>query len=212
MRSRAAVESLHRVGLQALLVRVSDSWAALGLAQHLRHVLASPHDPAVLRGATEVVPAARTVLVDGVEDFEFLEAAVSAWRPDDSRPTGPLVRIAVEYSGADLGAVATHWGVSEQEVVRRHTTTEFTAAFSGFAPGFSYLSGLSWPVPRLAEPRASVPAGAVGLAGTWCGVYPRSSPGGWQLIGHTAEVLWDLHRDPPALLAPGARVVFEAVR
>lgn len=91
-----------------------------------------------------------------------------------------------------------------------HRNTEFVVAFCGFAPGFAYLSGLPHElrVPRLEEPRSKVPPGSVGLAGPYTGVYPRSSPGGWQLIARTRERLWDVDRDPPALLAPGTRVRF----
>ncbi len=98
-------------------------------------------------------------------------------------------------------------------MVAAHTGTAWTAAFSGFAPGFAYLTGgdprLS--VPRRAEPRTRVPAGAVALAGGFSGVYPRASPGGWQLLGRTDLAVWDLARDPPALLRPGVRVRFTAV-
>ena len=92
----------------------------------------------------------------------------------------------------------------------RHGAVEFVSAFCGFAPGFAYLSGLPEElyVPRLDEPRSKVPPGSVGLAGQFTGVYPRSSPGGWQLIARTEETLWDLERDPPALLSPGTRVRF----
>lgn len=86
-------------------------------------------------------------------------------------------------------------------------------AFCGFAPGFGYLTGLpaDRAVPRRATPRAAVPPGAVAVAGEYTGVYPRSSPGGWQLLGHTDLVLWDADREPPALLRPGARVWFVPV-
>jgi KipI family sensor histidine kinase inhibitor len=90
---------------------------------------------------------------------------------------------------------------------------EFTVAFSGFAPGFGYLTGLpeDLHVPRRATPRTRVPAGSVGLAGPFAGAYPRSSPGGWQLVGHTDAVLFDVDRPDPALLRPGARVRFREV-
>ena len=65
-------------------------------------------------------------------------------------------------------------------------------------------------MPRRDEPRTAVPAGSVGLAGEFTGVYPRSSPGGWQLIGHTDAEVWDATRETPALLAPGTLVRFEA--
>lgn len=109
--------------------------------------------------------------------------------------------------------MAGHWGVAEGEVARIHAGTEFRVAFCGFAPGFGYLTGLParYDVPRRDTPRTAVPAGSVALAGPYTGVYPRSSPGGWQLIGSTDAVLWDHARVPAALLSPGTRVRFVPV-
>ncbi|HVU92653.1 MAG TPA: allophanate hydrolase subunit 1, partial [Jatrophihabitans sp.] len=123
---------------------------------------------------------------------------------------GELVELAVEYDGPDLAATAAELGLSPAELVRRHAAGEYVVAFCGFAPGFAYLTGLdpALHVPRLAEPRTRVPAGAVGIAGEFTGVYPRPSPGGWRLLGRTDAVLWDLDRTPPALLPPGTRVRF----
>jgi KipI family sensor histidine kinase inhibitor len=118
------------------------------------------------------------------------------------------VEIPTVYDGEDLGLVAEHWSVSEDEVVARHLGTEFTVAFCGFVPGFGYLTGLPWSVPRLPAPRPRVPAGSVALAGAYTGVYPSASPGGWLLIGRTSIRLFDVDADPPALLAPGTRVRF----
>jgi KipI family sensor histidine kinase inhibitor len=103
-------------------------------------------------------------------------------------------------------------GLDRDEVVARHTAVDLVVAFLGFTPGFPYLVGLdpALHVPRRPTPRTRVPAGAVGLAGAQTGVYPRSSPGGWQLIGRTTAVLFDPGREPPALLAPGDRVRFVA--
>ena len=114
------------------------------------------------------------------------------------------------YDGPDLADVAELTGLSEREVVEAHTGSTWRVAFGGFAPGFGYLVGGDprLEVPRRESSRTKVPAGAVGLAGTFSGVYPRESPGGWQLIGTTKEPMWDLDRDPPALLAPGAVVTF----
>lgn len=116
------------------------------------------------------------------------------------------------YDGPDLAAVAELTGLTEEEVVAAHTGSSWQVAFGGFAPGFAYLAGGDprLQVPRRDQPRTTVPAGSVGLAGEFSGVYPRASPGGWQLIGRTDLVLWDLDRDPPALLAAGLRVRFEA--
>lgn len=120
------------------------------------------------------------------------------------------VEIAVHYDGPDLADVAELTGLSSREVVAAHTGQVWRVGFSGFAPGFAYLVGGDprLHVPRRATPRTRVPAGAVGLAGEFSGIYPRSSPGGWRLIGRTEQLLWDLDRDPPALLRPGLRVRF----
>lgn len=123
------------------------------------------------------------------------------------------VEIEVVYDGPDLADVARHTGLTAQEVIEAHTGTPWRVGFTGFAPGFGYLVGGDprLRVPRLATPRKSVPAGSVALAGDYSGIYPRSSPGGWQLIGRTSAVLWDLAQDPPALLTPGTIVTFRAV-
>ncbi len=143
-----------------------------------------------------------------------------AWPPNSPPRTYPrsprareVVELPVRYDGPDLADVAALWGVPEREVARIHAATEFRVAFCGFAPGFGYLTGLParYDVPRRATPRTAVHAGAVGLAGPYTGVYPRASPGGWQLIGTTDAVLWDTAREPAALLSPGTRVRFVPV-
>jgi KipI family sensor histidine kinase inhibitor len=192
-------------GPRAALVEVADAVAALSLARWARGAAVE---------AVEVVPAARTVLFDGLRPGADLAALLSGWSADV--PVAPMreVVVPVVYDGPDLAFVAGHWGVSEQEVVSVHTGLSFTSAFCGFSPGFAYLTGLpvDRAVPRLDSPRARVEPGSVGLADTWCGVYPTASPGGWRLLGRTDAPLWDLARDEPALLAPGTRVRFEAVR
>ncbi len=122
----------------------------------------------------------------------------------------PSVEVPTTYDGADLDDVARLWGMTRAEAVATHTGTAFVVAFCGFAPGFAYCTGLpdDLAVPRLDRPRARVPAGSVGLAGEFTGVYPGESPGGWRLIGRTDLRLWDATRDEPALLAPGTRVRF----
>jgi KipI family sensor histidine kinase inhibitor len=185
------------VGHHAVLVEVGSAEAAVSLATWARE-----------RGlARDVVPGAETVLLDGVADRGALTQTLSGWRPQDA-PQGPLVEVPVVYDGPDLEDVAARWGCTADEVAKRHQATSFVAAFCGFAPGFAYLSGLDVPTPRLATPRTRVPAGSVALAGSWCGVYPTQSPGGWRIIGRTDAVLWDATRSQPALLAPGTRVRF----
>jgi KipI family sensor histidine kinase inhibitor len=166
-------------------------------------------------GATDVVPAARTVLFDGVRDRAALEAwlrtvDLSPTVPTVPTTTGEVVELPTAYDGEDLEDVARLWGMTRYEVVATHTGTDLLVAFCGFLPGFAYCTGLptELAVPRLETPRPRVPAGAVGLAGEFTGVYPRSSPGGWRLIGRTPVTLWDPDLPEPALLSPGTTVRF----
>jgi KipI family sensor histidine kinase inhibitor len=197
-------------GERAVLVELDDLDAVLGL--HAALLADAP------RGVTELVPAARTVLVgfDPAEtDAERLGAALEAVEfSPGAAAQGELVEIPVVYDGEDLDAVADHAGLKREEVAAAHAGGEYTVAFCGFAPGFGYLTGLDerLHVPRRDSPRKRVPAGAVAIADTFAAVYPRPSPGGWQLIGHTDETLWDLDRDPPARLVPGTRVRFTEAR
>lgn len=169
-------------------------------------------------GVTELIPAARTILVHydpRAVTRERLAGAILATEPDTGAAAASgAVTVPVHYDGEDLDDVAELLGVSVDEVVTRHTGATWQVAFCGFAPGFGYLAcdDPLFDVPRRPSPRTRVPTGSVGLAGHFTGVYPRESPGGWQLIGHTDEVMWDLDREPPALFAPGATVRFEAAR
>jgi KipI family sensor histidine kinase inhibitor len=197
------------VGEDALLVEVSSG----EVAEALHAELVRRRAEGSLR-VRELVPAARTVLLDGVAEPSRLSRELTAADLPAVPPRArEVVEIPVRYDGPDLADVAAHWGVPVPEVARIHAGTEFRVAFCGFAPGFGYLTGLPprYDVPRRATPRTAVPAGAVALAGPYTGVYPRSSPGGWQLIGSTDTVLWDHARVPAALLSPGARVRFVPV-
>ncbi|MFC9931142.1 allophanate hydrolase subunit 1 [Streptomyces sp. NPDC127190] len=197
------------VGDDALLVEVGSGTEAQAL--HAELLRRRAEGSLVVR---ELVPAARTVLLDGLADADrWASELTSSAVPPTPPPARELIELPVRYDGPDLAEVAAHWDVPEREVARIHAGTEFTVAFCGFAPGFGYLTGLParYDVPRRATPRTAVPAGAVALAGPYTGVYPRSSPGGWQLIGSTDAVLWDHARVPAALLAPGVRVRFVPV-
>ncbi|WP_370068325.1 5-oxoprolinase/urea amidolyase family protein [Streptacidiphilus sp. MAP5-3] len=202
------------MGLRALLAEVgSDEQVAALLAD-----LTERQQAGSLNAGAELVPAARTVLVDGLADAGQVRALarwLGGWQPH-ALPVGegPLVEVPTVYDGEDLTDVAALWGVPTGEATRLHAACEFRVAFCGFAPGFAYLTGLPerLAVPRRATPRTRVPAGSVALGGAYTGVYPGPSPGGWQLIGRTTLPLWDPSRDPAALLAPGTRVRFTAVR
>ncbi|WP_155369335.1 5-oxoprolinase subunit B family protein [Catellatospora vulcania] len=187
---------VRRYGWDGLLLEVDDpaAWFRTLRAARERGELT----------CEEIVPAARTVLLRGVRG----EPRWTDLTPSAAPPAPPSrLDVPVHWDGPDLDAVASAWQADPARVLRE---TEFTVAFCGFAPGFGYLAGLPerrW-LPRLASPRARVPAGSVALAGPYAGIYPRSSPGGWQLVGRTELVLFDLDREPPALLAPGTSVRF----
>jgi KipI family sensor histidine kinase inhibitor len=163
----------------------------------------------------EIVPAAATVLVVLSDNAPIAPvrqalATLPVAAASEVPVSDHVTEIPVDYNGPDLSDVAELTGLSVEEVIAAHTGTDWRVAFGGFAPGFAYLS---WGDPRLAvprrkEPRTSVPAGAVALAGEFSAIYPRSSPGGWQLIGRTDVEVFDIDRDPPALLQPGAAVRF----
>ncbi|ASW56364.1 allophanate hydrolase subunit 1 [Plantactinospora sp. KBS50] len=202
------------VGRWSWLLEVATSPAARSLHRHLTDRQAA----GLLSGVLDIVPGARTVLLDAGPDGpdrNRLAALLAGWAEPagDAAPTGPAVEIPVRYDGDDLAEVCRLTGLTRDALIAAHTGADFTVAFCGFAPGFAYLTGAPEPlrVPRRGTPRTAVPAGAVGLAGEYTGVYPRRSPGGWQLIGRTSLVLWDETRPEPARLTPGTRVRFTAV-
>jgi len=173
---------------------------------------------ATLPGVLDIVPAARTVLVklDGPGYQGVVRARLRKMRvtADAAAPAPPSADVVIEvvYDGPDLDEVAGHTGLSADEVIAAHTSRLWRVGFSGFAPGFAYLvdGDPRLRVPRRHDPRTVVPAGSVALAGEFSAVYPRQSPGGWQLIGRTDALLWDLERPAPALLTPGMWVQFRA--
>ena len=202
-------------GAEALLLEVAGLDEVLAVEGALREVVTRGSGP--WAAVTDVVPAARTVLLvtrPGA-DLAALAAAVRelgdpAPGRGDSLPQQGDVEIPVTYDGPDLHEVAGLTGLTPAEVVAAHTRRPWRVAFGGFAPGFAYLVGGDprLRVPRRHDPRPWVPAGAVGLAGEFSGVYPRASPGGWRLLGTTDVALWDVERNPPALLTPGTSVRF----
>lgn len=196
-------------GTTALLVELDDLDEVLGLYAALAD------DPP--SGVVDVVPAARTLLVVTDPALTSLSAAADAVRRTTPSPdrlgSGDLVEIPVSYDGEDLKEAAQLLGCDDAELVRRHTASEWVVAFCGFSPGFGYLTSKTWQteVPRRSSPRKNVPSGSVALAGEFSGVYPRESPGGWQLIGRTEVAVFDPSREPATLLRPGTRVRFEDV-
>lgn len=205
----ATPRPIRAVGTQAFLVECASLADVMAVHAHL---VAHPE-----RGQRQVLSAARTVLVTFTSQAAAQHAAprVAALDPDaQDRDAGRTVEIPVVYDGEDVAEVGRLTGLSPEAVVRAHVETDWFAAFGGFAPGFLYCAAEAPPfdVPRRESPRTAVPAGAVAVAGELSAVYPRTSPGGWQLLGHTDAVMWDLGRERPALLESGDRVRYVPVR
>ena len=214
MRARGA--GIREYGDRALLIECDSTAEVLAWTEALR--------AAELPGVDDIVPAARTVLVKLAgtgyqaptrQRLGGITLGEDAFANAAAPPEGHAdVVIDVVYDGADLDEVARLTDMEVRQVVAAHTGTPWRVGFSGFAPGFAYLVGGDerLAVPRRSDPRTKVPVGSVGLAGEFSGVYPRESPGGWQLIGRTTAPLWDVDRDNPALLVPGMWVQFREVQ
>ena len=203
--------TIHPVGDHGLLVDLPD------LAEVMAwHAELNAHP---LPGQREAIAAASTLLV--ILDSPAAVAAAARTLADFQPATHAAdhaepVTIEVVYDGADLSALAAAQETSEEALIAWHTSTEWVGAFGGFAPGFTYCVPAdpadARSVKRLDSPRTAVPAGAVGLADSFSAVYPRTSPGGWQLIGHSPTPLWDATATPPALVGPNTPVRYRAVR
>ncbi len=155
-----------------------------------------------MNNITVILREPQTLALDAIERLQRWWEESEALEPDSRS-----VEIPVIYGGAggpDLAAVARHSGLSEKQVVELHASVEYVVWFLGFQPGFPYLGNLPEPLhmPRRAEPRLQVPAGSVGIGGAQTGIYPLSTPGGWQLIGLTPLKLFDPMRETPVLLRP----------
>ncbi len=200
---------IRAYGRSALLVELDTLNDVLGLHTALCR------DPPP--GLVESVPAARTLMVsfDPRTTTHAVLAAAVRHRPRDQPrcEVRPEVEIPVRYDGEDLGEVARASGCSRRHLVKRHVSRIYVVALIGFAPGFYFLTGgdEALQARRRATPRTRVPRGAVGLAGEFTGIYPRTGPGGWKIIGHTEAHLWDASHTPSVLLPPGTRIRFTEV-
>jgi KipI family sensor histidine kinase inhibitor len=218
--SGAPTVRLLPMGDSAVLIETDDIDAVLAISAALTPLVEA--GPGVWGEVDDLVPAARTLLVVArpTTDLTTLRRAVvdaiaapAAGVTRAASSGGDVLEVPVRYDGPDLEEVARQTGLGPAEVVAAHTGSTWRVAFGGFSPGFAYLVGGDprLEVARRSEPRTRVPAGSVALAGLFSGVYPRESPGGWQVIGRTDAVLWDVTRTPPALLAPGLTVRFTEV-
>ena len=200
-----SITAIHRAGSHDLLVDLATLDDVLALNAAL--------ESTPLAGQKDILAAALTVLIKFDTAPHALKAAQllpSLELGQATAKSGKLVEVPVHYNGEDLAAVAELTGMSVEAVITAHTTQRWTAAFGGFAPGFAYLRSENnlLNVPRRSTPRTKVPALSVALAGEYSAVYPRQSPGGWRLIGHTDVPMWDLERENPALIRPQDSVQF----
>ncbi|KHN54803.1 hypothetical protein OI70_15825 [Dickeya fangzhongdai] len=190
-------------------LRLESQQRIWGLAERL-----AGHDD-----VSEVIPGMNNLTVvlrhPRRQALDAIERLQRWWEESESLTDVPQrdVTIPVIYGGEqgpDLNVVAEHCGMTAQQVVERHAAGRYVVYFLGFQPGFPYLGGLdeALSTPRRAEPRVLVPAGSVGIGGSQTGVYPLSTPGGWQLIGRTSLALFQPTQTPPTLLRPGDRVRF----
>ena len=200
-------------GDDAVLVELPGLAEVRALDDAVRVARGSDPDAATI---VDQVPAARTLLLRVRDGADAGDLPVGRWwaaRTEGPQADGgPEVVLDVDYDGPDLADVAGLTGLTEGEVVERHTAARYTVAFGGFIPGFAYLTGLdpALRVPRLDRPRERVPLGSVAIADEFSAVYPAATPGGWRLLGRCEAALFDVDRIPPALLQPGTRVRFVA--
>ncbi|MBA3891078.1 MAG: 5-oxoprolinase subunit PxpB [Gemmatimonadaceae bacterium] len=209
------------LGDKAFLIELGGGMTAETLSR-VRAAIARL-DAAAIDGVTDVVAGYSSIAVH-FEPLVARRAAMEVMLREALQvhidvavtATERIVEVPVRYGGEggpDLDLVATHHGMSADDVIALHTAPTYTVHMIGFVPGFPYLGGLDpqLATPRRETPRTAVPAGSVGIGGAQTGVYPMESPGGWQLIGHTETKLFDVARAAPSLLRVGDRVRFVAV-
>lgn len=201
-------------GLEASLVEVESLDQMLSLYQGLQEA----RDSGRARGITELIPAARTVLVEfdpndtSAQEVERLIHTISL---DASRPTvSDVLTINATYDGPDLAFVCDQMQMSVPQFIAWHTNVQWTVAFTGFVPGFGYLVSKvhTVSIPRLSTPRVKAPAGSIAMADRFTGIYPHESPGGWRIVGRTDELLFDIAHDPATPLLPGRTIQFDESR
>lgn len=218
---------IHLINDRALLISFSHhadisgvQHRLLRLAEDLRgHSLSgSTHPEAPLR---DIVPGPGNLMLALAPDSDMALTELTEWlescweRLEDVPAIEPrTIEIPVRYGGEqgpDLEKVARHAGLSVREVINRHASGVYEVLCLGFQPGFPYLHGLDPALyaPRRETPRSQIPAGSVAIGADRTGIYPSSSPGGWQIIGRTTLRLFDAaNAESPTLLLPGDRVRF----
>lgn len=174
------------------------------------------------QGVQEVMPGMNNLMLvfdPLVVAVESLQADILKLWPhcDWDGDVGKTLEVAAVYggeNGMDLELVAQHAGMSIDEVVRLHVEPVYTVYCLGAYPGFGYLGGLhpQLAMPRRREPRLQIPLGSIAIGGAQTAVITSTLPSGWQIIGNTGLVFFDVTKDPPALLAPGDKIQFRVER
>ncbi len=215
---------IQELGENALLLTLGERIDAVLSRQ--AQALARHFAKAGLAGLIDVVPAFASVTLHFDPDVRIMRSRIRALalaalsnRSDSEAgdATPRIVTLSVTYggdAGIDLESLARFANLDPDTIVARHVAQEYEVAMLGFLPGFAYLMGLdpALAMPRHATPRARVPAGSVAIGGAQTGIYPSDAPGGWQLIGRTDAKMFDASAPSPALLSPGDRVRFRAVK
>lgn len=175
-----------------------------------------------IEGIVEMTPTYRSITIvyepeklsysDLVEQLKKYESVSSS----DGEEKVNLIEIPTLYGGEygpDMDFVKSNAGLSEEEVVKIHTGTDYLVYMLGFAPGFTYLGGMDERIatPRLKSPRLKIEAGSVGIAGSQTGMYPSESPGGWQLIGRTPLKLYNPESEPPVFIQAGDYIRYVSI-
>jgi inhibitor of KinA len=216
---------IEPLGDSALLVRVVEEFHP---EKSLDAVLRATRqlEAAAIPGVIELAPAYSTVAVlydpariISFEEFKTqIERALQTSLEPARRSAGAVrvIEVPVCYENEfapDLGEVAQHAGLSEEEVVRRHSGASYRVSCVGFTPGFPYLTGLpaELATPRRSTPRTEIPAGSVAIGGAQTGIYPSKSPGGWNVIGRTPLRLFDVKQEPPAMFQAGDRITLRQI-
>jgi inhibitor of KinA len=210
----AELPVIEQLGDDALLVTFARaiSWDVGARVRTVAQRIRDMHLPSV----TDVVPAYTTLAVyfdsrlASYTVISSLIADLAEVMETEVEASSALIEIPVRYDGPDLAEVAERTGLTQDDVIEKHCSRIYRAYMTGFAPGFTYLGDLdeALVLPRRTEPRVRVPAGSVAIAGVQTAVYPLVTPGGWHLIGTTSVAMFDVQRDPPALIRAGDSVRF----
>lgn len=184
-------------------------WASLSvfLSKYVRHA------EEVLNTEDSVVVIYASKAEVDVSALERLVSGFSA-EPQKERETNWAHKVYVDYTsrGTDLDEVSQHLGLSEDEIIHLHSQANYQIAMFGFIPGFAYLTGVNdqLKIPRKDQPSLQVVKGSVAIAGSYTGIYPVTTQGGWYVIGFADFTFLDKIREELTSVSVGDQVTFVA--